>query len=328
MPFLFHCGNGGNVVYCLKKDVILMIDFQRLDPADKPRFDEILMNCGQRGCEYTFVNLFLWGRQKAAFVADRLLVQSQFDRKCVYPFPMGSGDLKTALDAIIDDARERGIPCYLTSLKPEECELVESLYPGCFSFHCARDNFDYVYDINGLADLKGRKYQKKRNHLNNFRKANPEIAFIPMEEADQQELEAMLEQWYTRHLEANPDMDYHLEQVALGRAMKFRKELGMEGLVLLVDGKIAAFAMGSRMNADTFDIHFEKALDEAAYPAINQGFAAHLREKYPELKWLDREDDMGLEGLRKAKLSYNPDLMIEKYWARLWEDEDVRRVSK
>ena len=305
-----------------------MIDFQRLDLSEKARFDEILMNCGQRGCEYTFVNLFLWGRQKAAFVADRLLVQSQFDRKCVYPFPMGSGDLKTALDAIIADARERGIPCYLTSLKPEECEIVESLYPGCFSFHMARDNFDYVYDINGLADLKGRKYQKKRNHLNNFRKANPDIAFIPMDEADPKELETMLEQWYIRHLEANPDMDYHLEQVAIGRAMKFRKELGMEGLVLLVEDKIIAFAMGSRMNADTFDIHFEKALDEAAYPAINQGFATHLREKYPELKWLDREDDMGLEGLRKAKLSYNPDMMIEKYWARLWEDEDVRNVSK
>ena len=274
-----------------------MIDFQRLDLSEKPRFDEILMNCGHLGCEYTFVNLFLWGRQKAAFVADRLVIQSQFDRKCIYPFPVGPGDLKTALDAIIADARERGIPCCISSLKPEECELIESLYPGCFSFHMARDNFDYVYDINGLADLKGRKYQKKRNHLNNFRKANP-------------------------------DMDYHLEQVAIGRAMKFRKELGFEGLVLLVEGKIAAFAMGSRMNEDTFDIHFEKALDESAYPAINQGFAAYLREKYPELKWLDREDDMGLEGLRKAKLSYNPDLMVEKYWARLWEDEDVRNVCK
>ena len=300
-----------------------MIDFQRLNIADKARYDEILMNCGHRGCEYTFVNLFLWGRQKAAFLDGRLIVQSQYDRRCVYPFPVGEGDLKTALDAIIADARERGIPCYLTSLKPEECELVESLYPASFSFHSARDNFDYVYDINALADLKGRKYQKKRNHLNGFRKANPDIAFIPIEEADKEALTAMLEQWYTRRTEANPDMDFHLEQVAIGRALRFREELGMEGLVLLVEGKIAAFTLGSRMNEDTFDIHFEKALDEAAYPAINQAFAAHLREKYPEVKWLDREDDMGLEGLRKAKLSYNPDMMVEKYWARLWEDEDA-----
>ena len=305
-----------------------MIDFQRLDLSDKARFDEILMNCGHRGCEYTFVNLFLWGRQKAAFLDGRLVIQSQFDRKCVYPFPVGPGELKPALDAIIADARGRGLPCYLTSLKPEECELVEALYPGCFSFHTARDNYDYVYDINALADLKGRKYQKKRNHLNGFRKANPGIAFVPMEQADMVAVSAMLKQWYIQRLEANPDMDFHLEQLALERALRFREALGMEGLVLLVEGRVAAFAMGSRMNEDTFDIHFEKALDDAAYPAINQGFAAYLREKHPEVKWLDREDDLGLEGLRKAKLSYNPDWMVEKYWARLWEDEDVCTVSK
>ena len=138
----------------------------------------------------------------------------------------------------------------------------------------------------------------------------------------------MLEQWYIRRTEADPNMDFHLEQVAIGRAMRFRKELGFEGLVLMVEGRIAAFAMGSRMNNDTFDIHFEKALDESAYPAINQGFAAYLREKHPELKWLDREDDMGLEGLRKAKLSYNPDHKVVKYWARLWEEEDEHCICR
>jgi hypothetical protein len=85
-----------------------------------------------------------------------------------------------------------------------------------------------------------------------------------------------------------------------------------------------AFAMGSRLNGDTFDIHFEKALgaSDGTYAAINRGFACYLREKYPELRWLNREDDMGIEGLRKAKLSYNPDHMVEKCWARLWEEED------
>ena len=82
--------------------------------------------------------------------------------------------------------------------------------------------------------------------------------------------------------------------------------------------------MGSRLSADTFDIHFEKALEEVdgAYPAINQGFASYLREKYPDLKYLDREDDMGLAGLRKAKLSYNPHHLVTKFWARLWEEDD------
>ena len=90
------------------------------------------------------------------------------------------------------------------------------------------------------------------------------------------------------------------------------------------DGEILAFTMGSFLNDDTFDVHFEKAREDVqgAYNAINQAFARHLREKYPQLKWLNREDDMGLEGLRKAKLSYNPDHLNEKFWARLWEEED------
>ena len=85
-----------------------------------------------------------------------------------------------------------------------------------------------------------------------------------------------------------------------------------------------AFTIGSRLNETAFDVHFEKALDVAdgAYPAINRAFARHLREKYPQLRWLNREDDMGLEGLRKAKMSYSPDHMLEKHWARLWKEED------
>ena len=299
-----------------------MIDFKRLELSDKAHYDNILMNCGERGCEYGFVNLFLWGRQKAAFVKDFLVVQSQFDRRSVYPFPVGQGDVKPVLDAIIHDARARGIPCCLTSLTGPECELLEQFYPGQFRFHCNRDNFDYIYDINGLADLKGRKYQKKRNHLNRFRETHPDCQFIPIGEVSTGVLSTMLNEWYESHRAANPGTNYHMEEVAISRALRFREALGLEGLALMEDGKLMAFTMGSRLNGETFDIHFEKAIEEAAYAAINQGFARYLRDKHPELRWLNREDDMGLEGLRKAKLSYNPDRMIEKCWARLWEEED------
>ena len=299
-----------------------MIEFKRLELANKAQYDKYLMNCEERGCEYSFVNLFLWGRQKAAFVHDFLVVQSQFDRRSVYPFPVGQGDVKPVLDAIIHDARARGIPCCLTSLTAAECELVEALYPGQFRFHCNRDNFDYVYDINGLADLKGRKYQKKRNHLHRFHDAHPDCQFIPIEAVGTEALTAMLSDWYESHRAANPGTNYHMEEVAIGRALRFREALGLEGLALVEDGRLMAFTLGSRLNAHTFDIHFEKAIEEAAYAAINQAFARYLRDKYPELKFLNREDDMGLEGLRKAKLSYNPDRMIEKCWARLWEEED------
>ena len=299
-----------------------MIDFKRLELSEKAQYDHILMNCEGRGCEYSFVNLFLWGRQKAAFLDGFVVIMSQFDRKLVYPFPVGQGDIGPVLDAIIHDARARGIPCCLASLSAAECEFLEARYPGQFRFHINRDNFDYVYDINGLADLKGRKYQKKRNHLHRFHDAHPDCQFVPIEECSTEALTAMLKDWYESHKAANPSVNYHLEEIAIERALKFRKELGMEGLALLEDGKLLAFTLGSRLNQNTFDVHFEKAIEEGAYVAINQAFARYLREQHPEIQFLDREDDMGLEGLRKAKLSYNPDKMVEKHWARLWEEED------
>ena len=124
-----------------------MIPFERLDLNQKEKYDQILMHCGTRGCEYSFVNLFLWGRQKAAFVGDYLVLLSQFNRRSVYPFPVGRGDIRPVLDAIIQDARERGVPCCLSGMTREECDLLEQLYPGKFRFHEDRDSFDYIYDI-------------------------------------------------------------------------------------------------------------------------------------------------------------------------------------
>ena len=96
------------------------------------------------------------------------------------------------------------------------------------------------------------------------------------------------------------------------------------GLLLITKDGPVAMTLGSFLRNDTFDVHFEKALEDVdgAYAAINQAFARHLHEKYPALQWLNREDDLGIEGLRKAKLSYNPARLVEKHWARLWETED------
>jgi len=251
---------------------------------------------------------------------------SQFDRRSVYPFPIGSGDLKPVLDAIIHDARARGIPCCLSSMTDADCETLETLYPGKFRFHTDRDNFDYIYAIEDLADLKGRKFQKKRNHLNKFRKEHPDCLALPLDESTRAKAFCMLRHWYENRTAAHPEEDFQLEKVALERAFAFQKELGIEGMVLMEEGEVIAFTMGSRLSPDTFDIHFEKAREDidGAYAAINQAFSSHLREKYPELKWLNREDDLGIEGLRKAKLSYNPARLLQKHWARLWEDEDDR----
>ncbi len=299
-----------------------MIDFKSLDINQKELYDGYLRLSSHRGCGYSFVNLFLWGRQKIGFAGAHLVLFSQYNRKSVYGFPVGQGDVKPAVDAVIEDARQRGIPCRMVGLTQADCEMLNSLYPGKFRFHNDRDHFDYVYDVNDLADLKGKKYQKKRNHRNRFRQNNPEARLEPICEENLPVVEELAARWYAMRLEQAPHSDFYMEQVAMKKALQHMDALGLEGLILYVGETPVAMTLGSQMSEDTFDVHFEKALDiaDGAYPAINSAFAIYLREKYPQVKFLNREDDMGLEGLRKAKESYYPHHMIEKYWACLLED--------
>lgn len=299
-----------------------MIDFQPFDLENKATYDAILQNCGVRGCEYNFVNLYLWGRQRAAFLYDHLVFFSQFNRKSVYLFPVGKGDLVPVVEAVIHDAKERGIPCRFTGLTHNDCATLEQLFPGRFRYHIDRDSFDYVYAIEDLTELRGRRFQKKRNHLNRFRADHPDCRLVPITDENTPAVSAMVEAWYGLRQQENPHGDYHMERAALKKALRHRKELEMEGLLLMDGDKLLAMAIGSRLNSDTFDIHFEKALEanDGTYAAINQGFAQYLHEKYPDIRWLNREEDMGLEGLRKAKMSYNPEQMIEKSWVCLLED--------
>jgi hypothetical protein len=237
---------------------------------------------------------------------------------------VGSGDKKAALDAVMADAHERDIPCRFTGLTERDIRLLEELYPGRFFFHCDRDSYDYVYAIDDLAELKGKKYQKKRNHVNRFRAAHPDCRVQPLSAENLEGVKALVDGWYETRLAQDPTADFLMERRALEKALRDYEKLGMESLVLLEGERVLAFTMGSFLAENTLDVHFEKAREDVdgAYTAINQQMAFHLREKHPELRFLDREDDMGLEGLRKAKLSYNPVRLVEKYWARLWEEDD------
>lgn len=297
-----------------------MIEFKKLDPTNKAAYDEYLLSCGQRGCEYNFANLFLWGRQRAAFLEDSLVFFSQFNQRSVYLFPLCRGDLKKTLDEIIHDAHTRGIPCRLTSLTHDDCDKLEALYPGSFRIHHDRNSFDYIYNIEDLATLKGKKFQKKRNHLNKFKQLHPDYHLEPITEENIPAVQALLDKWYASRLAADPTADFHMEQAAIAKSLRHREELGMEGLVLMDGDELLAMTLGSPLSENTFDVQFEKAIEESAYVAMCSGFAAHLQEKYPHLQYLNREDDLGIEGLRKSKLAYNPVMLIEKHWACLKED--------
>ena len=299
-----------------------MIEFQRLNADQKEAYNNILMACPERGCEYSFANLFLWGKQHVAFTQDCVAFFSPFHGKSVYPYPIGTGDKKAVIEAILCDSRKRGIPCRLTGLTDADRAELEEWFPGKFHMRTIRDSFDYVYDINDLADLKGRKFQKKRNHFNRFRAEHPNYEVVELNTCNLPLAQQMVDNWYHTRIKADPHGDYLLENIAMVRAFRNYSWLGLEGIMLIDDGKVLAVTIGSRMGPNMFDIHFEKALEdvEGAYNAVNCEFARFLRLKYPEAQYLDREDDMGLEGLRKAKLSYNPHHLIEKHWAYVAED--------
>lgn len=300
-----------------------MIEFRKLMPEDRERYEQLHFACGERGCEFTFANLYLWGRQRIAFLHDHAVLFSQFDRRTVYPFPVGGGDKKAVLEAIINDAHERDIPCRLTGLTEENIRLLEELYPGKFFFHCDRDSYDYVYAIDDLAELKGKKYQKKRNHVNRFRTEHPDYRVQPLCDELLEDVKALVDGWYESRLAQDPAADFLMERRALEKALRDYEKLGLETLVLLDGRQVLAVTMGSFLSENTLDVHFEKAREDVdgAYAAINCEFARYLREKYPQLQFLNREEDMGIPGLRKAKESYLPHHLTEKCWAHLREDE-------
>lgn len=299
-----------------------MIEFEPITLECKPLYEKYLWDGTERGCDYAFTNLYMWGRQRAAILHDHLVLFSQFNRRSIYPYPVGNGEKKPVLDAIIADAKERGITCRITGITAEQKQTLEELYPGMFRFHCDRELFNYVYAIDDLAELKGRKYHRKRNHYYRFRDAFPGYTVEPIGEHNLPLVRQMADQWYEVKQQENPEGDFHLEKAALTKALRDYRGLGMEGLVLLDGERVLAMTMGSRISEDTVDVHFEKARwdVDGAYTAINYEFACYIRNIYPEVRFLNREEDMGLEGLRKAKLSYFPHHMIEKYWVCLLED--------
>lgn len=293
------------------------IAFSPITAADKARFDAYLSAEEGRGCEFSFANLYLWGEQCFAEVHGHLVLFSRFGKRTVYPYPLGTGEKKDVLDAILADAHARGICCRITGVTPQAKETIEALYPGDFRFTSDEGTFDYVYDIDDLADLSGKKYHAKRNHLAHFAESYPDAVAEVLTAENLPAAARMMAEWYAERSEEDPHADFALEREAAERALREREALALEGMILKNGEDVLAVTIGSQMSADTFDVQFEKARRgvQGAYAAINRAFARYIREKHPSVRYLNREEDMGIEGLRQAKRSYHPHHRIEKFRA-------------
>ena len=191
-------------------------------------------------------------------------------------------------------------------------------YPHAkFNITVERDRFDYVYLAQDLINLSGRKFHGKKNHLNAFRKEYPDARYVSITEEIIPKCREELNNWYEIHKRANPDNSFICyEQAAIHEIFDHFDKFKLKGGAILIDDKVVAFTFGERLNSDTAVIHVEKATPEirGIYAAINQNFVAH---EWADMIYINREEDMGIDGLRRAKESYRPVKLIEKFNATL-----------
>ena len=269
------------------------------------------------GAEYCFSSLYHWQENYQTSIArfeNFAVVRSGSGENASYCY-FGDGDRVKLIAALEQEAASRGEELQLYSIMEKERQRLEEAMPGKFSFEESRDSFDYCYTWEKLAELKGRKLSAKRNHVNNFLKHCPNWSYEPITEDNMEDCRKMAKDWYKNREEATGE-NLDNEKYALLTAMDNFKEENLIGGLLRVEGKVVAITMGYPVSEEAIVVHFEKA--DVSYPGcyamINQQFAMNSCRSFA---LINREDDMGHENLRHAKLSYYPDELLVKYAAKL-----------
>lgn len=290
-----------------------MIPWKEIELEDRERINSLICDSGCHGADYSFANLYMWRNEykpQIYFNDNRLLVGNpDWD---VYAYPKGGGDVTPSIEMLLDDAHKRGKKLIIRGLTDYTLEEFLPIYGERFEISEDRDNADYIYSADKLCNLPGRKLSAKRNHINKF-ECNGDWSFVELTSDNLELARGFIEAFY---LEKN-DPTLAVEAVAIDEMFANYDALGFLGGLLYQNGKIVAFSAGTPLDDEVFDVHFEKALPdvEGAYTMINREFARLVVERYPNIGAFNREEDMGLEGLRKAKLSYHPDILLMKYFA-------------
>lgn len=295
-----------------------MDTFRKLSIEDKPLIDRMLDKLQPEVSDLTFTNLFMWQNSYGLHVFYHPSLDYWFllcePPKWIHFFLPPIGDwgspekIKEAVHFMEEWARDEKFP-FLMRRTPKNLADTMIRVDPTLQVQEDRNTADYLYSSSELINLTGRKFHGKRNHLNQFlRKYQWE--YLPMDSNLATECLHLQTDWL--NLTATPDHERSEEEEAMALVLSNFEALKITGGVIKVDGKIAALAVGEKLNTNTAVIHIEKANTEfdGMFPAINQQFAANCWSGY---EFLNREEDMGLEGLRKAKLSYNPTQLVEKF---------------
>ena len=293
-----------------------MIDFYSLSLSDREWVTHRLLEDDRQACEYSFANNYLWSDIYSVKMGKEqgcLIFQFVDGQEHCYTIPIGAGNRKGALDALLSMEQAKGRQLVLGTLMQSDLEWLEQNYPGRYSVETNRDDYDYVYSTEKLSTLSGRKLHGKRNHIARFKDGN-NWQYRDMMPEDAGECLRFLDLWKEAESENwNDEMENELH--INRRALRNLADLVLDGGMLYKGGRLVAFCIGEPLNSNTYVVHIEKALAsvQGAYPMINQQFVLHHCQEY---EYVNREEDTGDEGLRRAKLSYQPVLLVEKYQVR------------
>ena len=292
------------------------MSFKDIEISDRGWVCDILEKCECPSLEYNFTTLFIWGKIYNTKIMEHngfLLSMSGNEHKS-FLFPAGTGDLKAETDFLINYAKENGFKVRFHSLSVKNKEFLELNYPEMFDFTEDRDSGDYVYSAESLRTLAGKKLAAKRNHINRFSENYPEWEYVPITDENIEEAQKMHNSW-CKDSGCHEEEGLFHETCAVICAFIYYNELKLTGAMLKTRDGVCAFTIGDKLNDKTFLVHIEKAFSDiqGAYPMINKQFVLNAGEGY---EFINREEDTGDEGLRKAKLSYRPVEIIKKFNAK------------
>lgn len=294
-----------------------MIEFRPVRLEDRATIERFTMSSDITNCDLSFANMFCWQEvyhSAWAIVDGFLVIRFHIDGgdRLGYMQPVGEGDCARIIPALREDAHAHGQRLRIIGLTDRGREMIRQMHIGQFTFESDRALEDYVYAADDLRNLPGRRYQPKRNHINRFMAEYPDYRYEELTPDRFDECMQLEREWRRNH--EGHTSELCAEQRAMQRAFAHFAELGMTGGCIYVGERMVAFTYGSAVNDHTFDTHVEKADTDydGAFTVINCLFARHLPERFT---LINREEDLGIEGLRRAKLSYHPAVIQHKFTA-------------
>jgi len=291
-----------------------MIRFQPVTLADKDLIISYTLPGEYRDNNLSICNLCSWhfiSESSYALLNHQLIIRFRTREGLpIYSLPFGKGETTSTIRLLEEEAHNNHQPLLFFGAQPFLKDNLKKYTHLSFEYTCNRDHFDYLYYRKNLAELKGNNYQPKRNYINRFRKKYPDYQYTPLTTEILPHCLKLAEKWCETH-NCKENFNLQAEQQSMQFAIENFNALGLYGGALWFNQKIIAFTYGSSINYDTFCIHIEKADTrfDGAYTVINHEFASRIPEYYT---YINREEDLGISGLRKAKLSYYPALLLEK----------------